>query len=261
MCFFCGHASWLWCCTSRESMWAEDLPRVYINFFNTWTWISLIVNKRLETQVISHFFFRGWKHNHDPETICWCVPVKSKWIGLYMKSRLEIQVNEQRHKSASEDWYWESAAVSLCQGHGCHAVNNTWRLSLHVCFHFSSLKCQQWKERKRERRRKKIINTSLSQMHLVTCAGVLKKDDDILTSSWFCLVSVLRGPMGLCRNAFTFHSFIKMYVHFFCLFYIHSFIHFLCPVLLHSGGAGVVPQLSPGVKAGSRHGTSCQFCF
>lgn len=98
-------------------------------------------------------------------------------------------------------------------------------------------------------------------MHLVTCAGVLKKDDDILTLSWFCLVSVLRGPMGLCRNAFTFHSFIKMYVHFFGLFYIHSFIHFLCPVLLHSGGAGVVPQLSPGVKAGSRHEQVASFVF
>lgn len=113
----------------------------------------------------------------------------------------------------------------------------------------------------KKRRRKKIINTSLSQMHLVTCAGVLKKDDDILISSWFCLVSVLHGPMGLCRNAFTFHSFIKMYVHFFCLFYIHSFIHFLCPVLLHSGGAGVVPQLPPGVKAGSRHGQVASFVF
>lgn len=164
MCFFCGHPSWLWCCTSRGSMWAEDLPRVYINLSEEEKLLSHVdVNLSNREQAIRNtgdftlFFFRGWKHNHEPESICWCVPVKLKWIGLYVKSRLEIQVNEQRHKSASEDWYWESAAVSLCQGHGCHAVNNTWRLSLHVCFHFSLLKCQQWKERGEEKKNHQYI--------------------------------------------------------------------------------------------------------
>lgn len=145
-----------------------------------------------------------------------------------MKSRLEIQVNEQRHKSASEDWYWESAAVSLCQGHGCHAVNNTWRLSLHVCFHFSLLKCQRWKERKRERRRKK------NHQYIVVADALC----DLCRSSqkrWrhFNFVIVLFSfgfawADGSVQKCFYIPRFYKNACPFFfvCFIFIHSFIFY-----------------------------------
>lgn len=174
-----------------------------------WTWIFPIPKVIWNTGDFMLFFAARKTRNHpEPETVCWRGPVKSRWIGHYMKSRLQIQVNEQRHKSASEDWYCESAAVSPCQGHGCHAVNNTWRLSLHVCFHFSLLKCQQWKDWKREKRRK-IINTSESWMHLVS-------------KSFICNIRIVQKKNIYIEKKMLLRSMGIAGFFFFCLFfYIH----------------------------------------
>lgn len=150
-----------------------------------------------------------------------------------MKSRLQIQVNKQRHNSASEDWYRESAAVSPCQGHGCLAVNITWRLSLHVCLHFSLLKCQQWTDWKRERSKKRHQYICVLDAPCVKRLDRQPKSCEKKKRYWKKKVLL----MAICRNVLHSTEFYKKKptttdVHFyFCFIFIHSTIlyaHFPC---------------------------------
>lgn len=131
---------WFW------YIWGWDLPNAVIkNSQMGCEWVLLFfsfqTNESFEYLMNTCLLFIK-----APKTwICWCIHVKSRWIKLYTKIWHQIRHNELRHENLSEDWYLDPAVVSLYQGHGCHTVNNTWRLSLHVSFCSSVLKYQNGK--------------------------------------------------------------------------------------------------------------------